>query len=189
MTVEQKQCLLKYLKYYDGKVDGDWGKKSEDATEDFQRAEGLDPDRIFGNDTAKAAISAVANGRFKQSENKTQTGEDWWDEIEYFDRDEYACKCGKCGGFPVEPQEKMVKAEDKVRKHFGVPIYNTSGVRCKTHNANVGGVSNSRHLSGKAVDFGVKGKTAAQVLSYVNTLPEIRYAYDIDGTHVHMDIT
>ena len=188
MTVEQKQCLLKYLKYYEGLVDDEWGEQSEQATEDFQRAEGLTPDGIFGNDTAKAAISAVANGRFKKTDVKSERKADWWDEIEYFDRSEYACKCGKCGGFPVEPQELMVKAEDKVRKHFGVPIYNTSGVRCKNHNSAVGGVSNSRHLAGKAVDFGVKGKTAAQVLKYVNTLPEIRYAYDIDGTHVHMDI-
>ncbi len=181
MDIEQKQCLLKYLKYYDGKVDGEWGDKSKQATIDFQNAEGLKPDGVFGNETWLTAISAVANGRFKQVN-------DWWDEIEYFDRSEYACKCGKCGGFPVEPQEKLVKAEDKVRKHFGVPIINSSGVRCKNHNSAVGGVSNSRHLAGKAVDFCVKGKSAKQVLSYVQALPEIRYAYDIDGSFVHMDI-
>lgn len=189
MTIEQKQCLLKYLNYYDGKVDGVWGAKSEEATKLLQKAEGLEPDGTFGKDTEKAALSAVANGRFKNSDNKTHASKSWWDEIEYFDRTEYACKCGKCGGYPVEPQEKLVKAEDKVRKHFGVPVYNSSAVRCKNHNSAVGGVSNSRHLAGKAVDFCVKGKTAKQVLKYVNTLPEIRYAYDIDGTYVHMDIT
>lgn len=188
MTIEQKQCLLKYLNYYDGKVDGVWGEESKKATELLQDAEGLESDGVFGKDTEKAALSAVANGRFKNSDNKTHESNNWWDEIEYFDRTEYACKCGKCGGYPVEPQEKLVKAEDKVRKHFGVPCYNSSGVRCKTHNANVGGVSNSRHLLGKAVDFRVKGKTANQVLSYVKTLPEIRYAYAIDGSYVHMDI-
>ena len=189
MTVEQKQCLLKYLNYYSGAVDGDWGKKSKEATEDFQNAEGLKADGVFGDATLKAAISAVANNRFKKTTiTTTPTSDNWWDDIKYFDRSEYACRCGKCGGYPVEPKEKLVKAEDKVRKHFGVPCHNSSGVRCKTHNANVGGVSNSRHLEGKAVDFCVEGKTANQVLSYVNTLSEIRYAYDIDGTYVHMDI-
>lgn len=37
------------------------------------------------------------------------------------------------------------------------------------------------------MDFRVKGKTSAQVLTYVKTLP-IRYAYAIDGNYVHMDV-
>jgi uncharacterized protein YcbK (DUF882 family) len=52
----------------------------------------------------------------------------------------------------------------------------------------VGGVSNSRHLEGKAMDFSIRGKTSAQVLAYVQKQPEIRYAYAIDGSYVHMDI-
>ena len=55
-------------------------------------------------------------------------------------------------------------------------------------NANVGGVSNSRHLSGKAMDFGIKGKTADQIIAVVKKHPEIRYYYAIDDKHVHMDI-
>ena len=113
---------------------------------------------------------------------------DFWDDIKYFKRSVYACKCGKCGGFPVEPHEKLVRAEDKVRDHFGSPAHNSSGIRCETHNANVGGVANSRHLYGKAVDFRVDGKSAAQVLEYVQKLPEIRYAYAIDSNYVHMDV-
>jgi uncharacterized protein YcbK (DUF882 family) len=52
----------------------------------------------------------------------------------------------------------------------------------------VGGVADSRHLTGKAMDFRVSGQTAAQVLEYVWSLPEVRYAYDIDGTYIHMDV-
>ena len=59
-------------------------------------------------------------------------------------------------------------------------------LRCTRHNANVGGVSNSRHLSGKAMDFCVSGVPAATVLSYVKQQKDIRYA--IDGSYVHMDI-
>ena len=114
----------------------------------------------------------------------------FWSDIKYFTREEFRCKCGGkyCSGFPAEPQEGMVRALDTVRAHFGKAIIPNSGVRCPTHNANVGGVSNSRHLSGKAVDFAVPGKTASQVLEYLATLPDLGYCYDIDGTSVHMDI-
>lgn len=114
----------------------------------------------------------------------------WWDNIKHFDREEFRCKCGGkyCNGYPAEPAQLLVQVADRVREHFGAPAIVSSGVRCKTHNANVGGVSNSRHMSGKAMDFCVRGKTAAQVLAYVQQQPEIRYAYAIDSCYVHMDV-
>ena len=53
MTAKQKQCLLAYLGYYTGAIDGIWGEKSRQATEDFQRSCGLDPDGVFGEETAR----------------------------------------------------------------------------------------------------------------------------------------
>lgn len=193
MTNKEKQCLLFYLNYYTGEVDGSWGAKSKAATLDFQKATGLKADGVFGEKTETRILQAVAKGEKKKAAtvpdknvgSKTGT---FWDNVKHFDRSEYACKCGKCGGFPVEPKEKLVRAEDKVREHFGVPVRNSSGVRCSAHNARVGGVSNSRHLSGKAVDFCVSGFSASSVLPYVQSLPEIRYAYAIDRNYVHMDI-
>ena len=115
--------------------------------------------------------------------------EEGWGGIRYFTRGECACKCGRyCNGFPAEPEEKLVRIADDVRQHFGAAAIVTSGVRCEKHNANVGGVSNSRHLSGKAMDFRITGRSAVEVLSYVNQLPDIRYAYAIDSDHLHMDI-
>ena len=32
MTTKQKQCLLMYLGYYEGKIDGDFGNASKGAT-------------------------------------------------------------------------------------------------------------------------------------------------------------
>jgi uncharacterized protein YcbK (DUF882 family) len=100
------------------------------------------------------------------------------------------CNCGGkyCDGFPVEPIPLLAKTADKVRGHFGSACIVSSGVRCVQHNKNVGGVTNSRHLTGRAMDFYIRGKTAAEVLSFVQSLPEVRYAYDIDGTFVHMDV-
>lgn len=194
MTILQIQCLLAYLGYYTIVVDGIWGKGSEDATKDFQRDNGLEDDGIPGKLTEAALLDAVANGRFKSETTQPSTTDDsdesWWNDIKYFTRNEFRCKCGGkyCDGFPAEPKEGMVRAIDKVREHFGKAFSPNSAVRCPTHNANVGGVYNSRHLTGGAVDFAVPGKTASQVLAYVKTLPDIVYAYDIDGTSVHMDI-
>lgn len=82
----------------------------------------------------------------------------------------------------------MVRAAEQIREHFGVPITVSSGVRCPSHNAGVGGVPNSKHLTGKAMDFSVKGVGAEQVLAYVRLLPQISYAYAIDANYVHMEL-
>ena len=191
MTIQQIQNLLQYLGYYTMKVDGISGPGTTAAVKGFQADNGLDADGIPGQLTQKALVDAVAKGRFKPSDRPQEgQGGAFWSDIKYFTREEFRCKCsGKyCNGFPAEPQEGMVRALDTVRAHFGKAIIPNSGVRCPTHNANVGGVSNSRHLSGKAVDFAVPGKTASQVLEYLATLPGLGYCYDIDGTSVHMDI-
>lgn len=189
MTAKQKQCLLCYLGYYVGKIDGNFGTLSKTATKAFQKDYGLTVDGIFGNATEKKILSVIATGESPKTTIKETTGTgDFWDEIKYFKRSEFACKCGKCGGYPVEPKEKLIRVADQVRENLGGKATVSSGIRCATHNANVGGVSNSRHLSGKAMDFSVAGKTAAQVLAEVNKHKEIRYAYAIDSKYVHMDI-
>lgn len=178
MSIKQKQCLLCYLGYYDGLIDGIWGEKSIAATKSFQREHGLRADGVFGDTTREKILVVIAGG-----------GSDWWDGIEFFDRSEFACKCGRyCDGYPAQMSQSVVKAADRVRKHFGAAATVSSGLRCEKHNANVGGVANSRHLSGKAVDFCIAGKTARQVLSVVQEQPEIRYAYAIDESFVHMDV-
>lgn len=190
MTIKQKQCLLYFLGYYVGAIDGDWGELSRTATKAFQKDYGgLTIDGIAGDATIKAMKHAVAYG-MPAKKTDTIISKDWWDNIKYFKKVEFACKCGGkyCTGYPAEMHEKVVKAADKVRKHFGAPVTVSSGLRCAKHNANVGGVSNSRHKLGKAIDFCVAGKTSAQVLAYVSELPEIRYAYKIDGNYVHMDV-
>lgn len=186
MTAKQKQCLLAYLGYYTGQIDGIWGRLSEEATRAFQAGYGLEEDGIFGADTEKRILEVIGSGEqpaVKESEDAAH----WWKDIRYFTREEFRCPCGACGGFPAEPAEKLVRLADQVREHFGAPALPSSGVRCPEHNKEVGGVWNSYHLAGKALDFRVHGKTAAEVLAYVLTLPA-NYAYAIDGSYVHMDV-
>ena len=183
MTAKQKQCLLAYLGYYTGAIDGIWGEKSRQATEDFQRSCGLDPDGVFGEETARRIREVIAAG-------EAPVAGSFWDEIQYFRRDEpfIACHCGKCGGFPVEPSEKLMLLAARVREHVGAPMVPPSTVRCPAHNAAVGGVAASYHLKGKAMDFYIKGLPASTVLAWVRT-QGVHYAYAIDSSAVHMDVS
>ena len=209
MTAKQKQCLLAYLGYYDGTLDGLWGEKSQKATIDFQRDfGGISVDGICGEQTEKALKHSVAYGIDKKSDSTDYTADytdvqnnntgnstdsntgTFWDEIQYFTREEFRCQCnGKyCNGFPVEPSEKLIRLADRVRGEAGRPMVPTSTVRCRAHNKAVGGVENSRHLEGKAMDFSIRGWSADRTLALVWQQKDVRYAYAIDGTHVHMDI-
>ena len=159
MTIKQKQCLLAYLGYYTGSIDGLWGTQSMTATEAFQDAYGIGADGIFGPATEKKILEVIASGeqpiQQPQSTPETGSGEDWWKDIQYFNREEFRCKCGGkyCNGFPVEPEESLVRTLDKIREKLGMPITINSGIRCATHNANEGGVANSQHLYGRAADL------------------------------------
>lgn len=189
MTNKQKQHLLAYLSYYTGEIDGKWGGESKAATARFQEDYYLDPDGIFGKLTEAKILEVIGSGVKAPKDAEEAAPGDFWDEIEYFTRDEFACPCPRCGGFPAESEEKLVRLAEQVRKHFDAPAIISSGVRCQAHNDELpGSVPNSRHVRGKAADFRIKGKTGAEVLAYVQTLPNVRYAYNIDGTYVHMDV-
>lgn len=72
----------------------------------------------------------------------------------HFNRQEFKCCCrGRyCDGFPAEMNTELVLRLEAVRETLGTPIIVTSGVRCPTRNREVGGIPDSRHLAGAAVD-------------------------------------
>ena len=194
MTVSQRQALLFYLGYYTGALDGDWGKGSRAGCQAFQRSESIPADGLGGPVTDGKLLEAVAAGRMKQEapeQKQTAEGPDWWKEIRYFRRDEPGifCPCGRCGGYPVEPSETLMRLADRVRTLAGAPATVSSTVRCAAHNAELSGSApNSRHLQGRAMDFSVRGWSSARLLALVKQQPEVHYAYAIDGSCVHMDV-
>ena len=191
MDTRQIQALLVYLGYDPGEVDGLPGKNTRRAVQAFQAAEGLEQDGSPGPLTQAALLEAVAKDRFREESATTpevRTGT-FWDEIQYFSREEFRCPCPRCGGFPVEPKEALVRLADQVREHFGEPATVSSGVRCQAHNDELpGSAKNSYHVKGKAMDFCVRGISGAKLLAYVKTMP-VHYAYQIKGSDfVHMDV-
>ena len=187
MTVSQIQHLLAYLGYYTSHVDGIWGSQSEAATSRFQQDYGnLSVDGIAGKLTQEALKQAVADGM----PERNQEEDSFWDNIQYWTREEFRCHCGGkyCNGFPTEPDQTLVELVNDLREIAGRPAHASSGLRCTVWNRIQGGVSNSRHLSGKALDFSVEGFSGSQLLALAQKDPRTRYAYIIDGGWIHVDV-
>jgi hypothetical protein len=191
MTDRQRQHLLAYLGYYVGKIDGIWGSLSKTAMDAFKEDfKGLDVPNMPENAPEKALKHAVAYDLFKTEPVKDESGT-FWDEIEYFTREEFKCKCGGkyCNGYPAEPDERMVRIADQLRKNLGVPITIISGLRCKTWNAIQGGVTNSQHMYGEAADIYAKGVSQSRVEAELDKIGGVRYHYPIaSSSNVHFDV-
>lgn len=187
MTVKQTQCLLGYLGYYTGQMDGRWGELSNAACKAFQRDYGLEPDGLCGEKSREMLLAAVSGTAVKPEKPDTGT---FWDEIRWFTREEFQCKCGGryCSGYPAEMRETVVRIADAAREHFGRPGHIISGLRCEKWNAHCGGVANSQHMYGEAVDLRIDGVDAETLRQFVATQPGHRYSYCINGTNVHFDM-
>jgi hypothetical protein len=207
MTTKRKQLILAwYGLIHPEEVDGIWGKHSKAATKKLQGALGIEQDGDFGPTTAAEVWNAIFEGRElvfadvtdinvgnksdKGTNVPTKTGT-FWDEIEFFDRDEFRCKCGGkyCNGFPAEPNEHLVRIADQLRQNLGVPITIISGLRCETWNRIQGGVENSQHKYGEAADIYAKGVSQSSVEAELDKIGGVRYHYAIkDSSNVHFDV-
>ncbi|MCI7638867.1 MAG: D-Ala-D-Ala carboxypeptidase family metallohydrolase [Clostridiales bacterium] len=193
MTLKQKQALLAYLDYYDGQLDGLWGEKSQRATIDFQRAymEQTEVDGIFGAATEKRILEVIATGeKPKQESVQIDTAAPgWWKDIRYFTRAEFRCPCGKCGGFPVEPDEKLVRTVDAIRAKLGKPITINSGVRCQEHNDELpGSAKNSYHLKGMAADLHCNTATPAEMKAAAEAVMGKTGGIGLYSWGIHVDV-
>jgi peptidoglycan hydrolase-like protein with peptidoglycan-binding domain len=198
MTIKQRQCLLFYLGYYVGEIDGSWGTLSKTATKAFQKDFGLPSNGVCDADTEKALKHSVAYGVEKKHDSSTKSAV--WSMVKHFTRDEFRCPCGKCGGFPVEPEDELVLIAEEMREAFGSAVIivppdghsGGSGVRCQSYNDSLSGsAKNSRHLLGKAFDFSAPGESAVTIENYLTKLKnsgKIRYWYKICSGSYHLDI-
>lgn len=217
-----RQMNLKFLGFYSGSVDNVEGEKTKQAYKGFQKAYGLAVDGIYGKNTdaklvqvireiqvflkvtvdGKAGqITAMATKTWQISQGLTADGifgektrarmKDYinsWDCIQHFSKSEFNCKC--CGKNNINLN--VVKAAERIRNHFGGPVIVTCGTRCAKHNKEVGGVANSRHLDGKAIDLKMNGVSQSKLLNYAKTMKMngvIRYTYAIkNSSAIHIDI-
>jgi len=75
----------------------------------------------------------------------------------------------------------------QLERSIGVPLEFSSGYRCKACNAAVGGVKNSAHLRGKAVD--ILADASSERFSIVKTALSFGFLrIGVGKTFIHVDI-
>lgn len=161
--------------------DGIVGTNTINAIRAFQSRHGLVVDGIAGTATFKALNNNIGGGSST-----------------HFKKAEFACECrGRyCNGYPGgNTSAKLLGILESLRSYYGKPITVTSGQRCPTYNRQIGGISNSAHIYGKAADIYIPGicDTAAgrrQVISKAYALGAA-YAYGNTpgmGNAVHINV-
>lgn len=140
-------------------IDGIIGTATISAIKSFQKKKGLTQDGIAGANTIKALGGSSASSSSSSSSLIN------WNSVKYFKKSEFKCQCGGkyCNGYPADISPKLIDILEKLRTYFGKPITITSGLRCSKHNAEVGGVSNSQHMYGKAADIYIPGIDKAKI--------------------------
>ena len=162
--------------------DGIVGTNTIAAIKSVQSRYGLAVDGIAGTATFRALNSGVTGNGSSA----------------HFKRVEFACECGGryCNGYPGgNTSAKLLGILESLRSYYGKPITVTSGQRCPTYNRQIGGISNSAHIYGKAADIYIPGicDTAAgrrQVISKAYALGAA-YAYGNTpgmGNAVHINV-
>lgn len=185
----------------DLKDDGLAGPKTMEALQHYQESHLLPPTgrvddatwMLLTLETPRQEIEETPGseaGTGATDNNVGGTAGTFWDYVAYFKRDEMRCKCGGryCNGFYHEPQRLLMELADRARAHFDAPAHVISGLRCPEWNRIQGGVANSQHMYGEAMDIRIDGVSADSLLAFFQDQPEVRYCYKINSTNVHFDI-
>ena len=72
-------------------------------------------------------------------------------EIKHFVAREFVCR--HCGSVVIE--SRLIEVLEKLRLYLGKPVIITSAYRCEEYNRAIGGVENSAHVRGYAIDVKV----------------------------------
>ena len=106
--------------------------------------------------------------------------EKWTD---HFYKDETVCPCG-CGKNDMS-QEYMDWLET-VRVEAGIPFFLNSAFRCPQHNSDTGGVEDSEHCHGTAVDVKVNGGLQRFVITKAAMKLGV-FGLGVAKTFIHLD--
>jgi len=142
-------------------LDGDFGPATKAALMRFQKAYGLTIDGIMGPET-QAKLNSL-------EDSDGSTAHFAWSE--YYSKDGSGFTGGSVSATVVKENVRrlMWKLEALRKKAGNNPITVTSGFRSISHNAAVGGASNSMHTYGIAADIKISGVSVASVNSYART--------------------
>lgn len=97
---------------------------------------------------------------------------------------EFACNDGSD---TVLISTKIVNSLEKIRKHYKKPVYITSGYRTASYNKKVGGVYNSYHTKGRAVDFYIPSVDVKKIAKTAESLKLYGIGCYTKDKFVHID--
>jgi len=162
LSIEQRQQIFQVLGY------GDYNTESiAKFQKDYLRAK--DVDGIYGNNTDNALRHVYNVKRYCKN----------------FTPQEFKCECGGryCTGYPTYMKASQLSTIQSIRDHYGKPMTITCGMRCTGYNRVLkGSVANSRHLTGLACDYYIKGVTDTLAnrknsIAWIKSLPYHRFTY------------
>lgn len=88
----------------------------------------------------------------------------------------------------VKLDPELLNKLQELRNLLGKRIDINSGYRTKEHNKKVGGVPNSRHTRGRAVDISVNRKTIKEIIYLANWIKFKTVIYYPKKHFIHLDI-
>ena len=163
------------------KIDGIVGDNTVATIKNFQKKNKLKADGIVGKKTYAKLVKYIAALPVKTT---------IWDKTNH-KLSEFICGCKKnyCNGYPAELDSDIISVIEDVEAEFGLPVIITSGLRCVKYNKIVGGISNSKHLQGKAADISLNFKSTndQKLHAYLLKHPKVSYTYTGFGA-VHFDV-
>jgi len=102
--------------------------------------------------------------------------------IKYFKAEEFRCKhCGK-----ILIHNSLIDILEELRENLKKPVIITSAYRCPVHNRRIGGVNNSAHVKGYAVDVKANSKTRYEILRFLFAKGITRIG--IASNFIHFDV-
>ena len=106
--------------------------------------------------------------------------------MRYFEASEFACPCGRCDGGAGRMSPALLERLDAAREVAGLPFVINSGYRCPDHNRAVGGVADSAHTRGYAVDIRCAG--SRERFAMLRALLEVGFRrIELAPTWLHVD--
>lgn len=169
MIVKQIQCLLTYLGYDPGAIDGIDGPKTQAALEKFRADYGVGAEGLVG------AVAGTVAKVERPKDEATGYAEEYLqaDGCYHIPRDvdvqlsknlwahEVVCQGKGCCTESII-SKRMVETFQAIRDDYGdsieIATADGSGYRCPRHNSEVNGANGSLHLTGAAFDLHCRDK-------------------------------